>query len=104
MINHIFIGLFIASLGGTAYLSYDYGVTSTRAEYEQKSKDYQESLRIAADELSKAQKERVVVTKTKVKEIYLEADSTGCADSAALDGVLNAHGYSSDRSTPHDGL
>jgi len=88
MTKYIYLAFAVAILAAS-YFAYDYGVTSTIVEYEKQAKEYQKQLRLAADELDKAQQERTIVTKTKVKKIYVEVDPTGCADTTAIDGVLH---------------
>lgn len=74
-----------------------HGRDTVHDQYLRQAKEYEESLAIAADELGKAQRSRDTVTKTVVRRIYVEKDGSGCADSPALNGLLDAHKVRSGR-------
>lgn len=82
--------IIVAVIAGLWYHGYTYGKDSVEHEYQKKALEYQAAMRHLGDEYEKAKAERQIVTKTKVKTIYVEADPTGCADAPALSGVLGA--------------
>lgn len=79
-----------AVIAAVWYHGNHHGKQSVHLEYQEKAIEYQEAMSVVADELDKAQKEKTIEVKTKVKTIYVEADPTGCADARPIDGVLNA--------------
>ena len=53
--------------------------------------------KLVVDKLVAKQHKKQAITKQKVRTIYVEKDSTGCADNRALTSMLNALRPSTDR-------
>ncbi len=75
-----------------------HGKDTVRAEYALQAEKQREAWAAVADELDKAQKKREVVVKEIIRNVYTETDSSGCADSTALDSLRESLRAGTDRS------
>lgn len=74
----------VALIALSGWLGYDYGVKSTHAEHQDKINDQLAE----QDRLISELKSRKTEVRTRVREVYIEKDDSGCADAAIPDGVL----------------
>lgn len=88
--------LVIAIAGALWWHGVSYGQYKTEIKYQQQAIQYQQAMRHLGDEL---EKEKAVIqseTKEKVRTVYVEADPTGCADTAIPNGLLRSLRSSTD--------
>lgn len=67
-----------------------HGRLSCEAAQNKAANEIAQSYADQADELRASKTEREVVTREKVRTIYVEKDPTGCADHRGLDSVLDS--------------
>lgn len=75
----------VALIALSGWLGYDYGVKSTHAEHQDKINDQLAE----QDRLISELRNRKPEIRTKVREVYIEKDASGCADTAIPNGVLS---------------
>lgn len=86
----------VALAGWTGYTQ---GVKAERVKFAQAAIEQQEAQGKLAEELAYLRSKAERKTKQRVRTVYVEKDSTGCADNDALNSVLNVLRTSEDRPT-----
>ena len=87
----------VAGLGYSHWLAWDTGAKMERAEWQQRLITAQETARKRqaelADELERAQAQKRIEYRDRIRYAQGAVDPTGCADVRVPDGVLDALGY-----------
>lgn len=78
----------IAATGAVYWLGYTNGKAAQAEAQQEAIQELTEAQAKAVDALKEEQLKREHQLRSKVRTIYVEEDSTGCADAPALNGVL----------------
>jgi hypothetical protein len=86
----------LAVLGWSHNWVYKQGVANAESAAQEVIRKAQAEQRKTADALEQARAERRVEYRERIRTVYIEPDPSGCGDVNVPDGVLHAHGYSTD--------